>query len=178
MTFGFRSLLFASVLGFTSIVPAPLRAQDIATELQAIRKLVEQQNDQIARLTAEVARLSALVDAPRSATQPGHGATPGVGAAPSPAPAVVAEATRPAVVPPANVHIVVKGDSLDKIAKMHGIMVTDIQKLNKITDPKKLQIGQQLILPANAVKQEPAPAPAATPTSPGPAAPASPAPGQ
>ena len=55
-------------------------------------------------------------------------------------------------------HIVVKGDSLDKIAKQHNTTIAELQKLNKITDPKKLQIGQQLTLPPNAT-----PAPAATP---------------
>ena len=48
---------------------------------------------------------------------------------------------------PANVHIVVKGESLDKIAKTHGTTAVELQKLNRITDPKKLQIGQQLMLP-------------------------------
>jgi LysM repeat protein len=43
---------------------------------------------------------------------------------------------------------------LEKIAKQHNIQVTDLQKLNKISDPKKLQIGQQLTLPPNAEKKE------------------------
>ena len=35
----------------------------------------------------------------------------------------------------------------DKIAKQHNTTIIELQKLNKITDPKKLQIGQQLTLP-------------------------------
>jgi LysM repeat protein len=54
----------------------------------------------------------------------------------------------------APVHIIVKGDSLDKIAKQHGVTITELQKLNKISDPKKLQIGQQLVLPPTADKAE------------------------
>ena len=56
--------------------------------------------------------------------------------------------------PPANVHIVVKGESLEKIAKSHGTTVPELQKINRISDPKKLQIGQQLLLPPPTPKKE------------------------
>src|SRR5262245_39167491 len=157
MSSGFRLFLLITTLGWACIYPAHTRAEDpIQTELQALRKLVEQQNDQIARLSTEIARLGALLE--------GH--KPDAAPAPAPAPGGTADAPRPPVVPPPNVHIVVKGDSLEKIAKQHNILVTDLQKLNKISDPKKLQIGQQLILPPNADKpapdkpsDKPAPAP-------------------
>jgi 2',3'-cyclic-nucleotide 2'-phosphodiesterase/3'-nucleotidase len=58
------------------------------------------------------------------------------------------------VATPANTHIVVKGESLEKIAKTHGTTIAELQKLNRITDPKKLQIGQQLVLPPPAPKKE------------------------
>jgi hypothetical protein len=159
MTPGLRTLIVATALGWVSVAPAP--AQDaVQTELQAIRKLVEQQNDQIARLTAEVARLSALVEGPRRGPANGAPGTP-TPAAPSP------EAVRPPVVPPPNVHVIVKGDSLDKIAKQHGVTIAELQKLNKISDPKKLQIGQQLVLPPNATPPAPpAPAVPAVPATP------------
>jgi LysM repeat protein len=145
MTSGIRLFLLTATLGLACIYPAHTRAQDaVQTELQALRKLIEQQNEQIARLSTEVARLGALLE--------GHKPD---AATPNPAPPGTADAPRPPVVPPANVHIVVKGDSLEKIAKQHNILVTDLQKLNKISDPKKLQIGQQLTLPPNADKPAP-----------------------
>ena len=64
----------------------------------------------------------------------------------APAPRVVA--------PTGNVHIIVKGDSLDKIAKMHNTTIAELQRINKITDPKKLQIGQQIILPPTAATEK------------------------
>jgi len=153
MTAGFhRSLLVATLAG-TSFLAAPLHAQDpVQTELVELRKLIMEQKDQIARLTTEVARANALLDGLRPmaaapAIPPAAAGTPAVASVATPA-----EPARPTVVaPPPKVHVVVKGDSLEKIAKQHGIATIDLQKLNKISDPKKLQIGQSLILPANAV---------------------------
>lgn len=160
----FRNLLLAGVLGWTSLMPAPVKAQDpVQTELAALRKSIDEQKDEIARLKNEVAHLAALLDNPRridpavaaSGAAPAVVATPGGGAPAAAAGAGAAtEAPRPNIVPPANVHVIVKGDSLDKIAKQHGVSITELQKLNKISDPKKLQIGQQLILPPSADKGE------------------------
>jgi LysM repeat protein len=167
MTSGLRTLILATAFSCATVAAAP--AQDVQAELQAIRKLVEQQNDQLARLTAEVARLAALVDGPKRG--PANGA-PSTAEAPTPAPgsAPAAEPVRPPVVPPPNVHVVVKGDSLDKIAKQHGVTIAELQKLNKISDPKKLQIGQTLVLPPNATPATPP----ASATPPAPAVPATP----
>jgi LysM repeat protein len=152
MTPSLRNLIIVAAFAWASSAPAP--AQDVQADIQAIRKAVEQQNDQIARLTAEVARLAALVEGPRRGEAPAPAPAPAPGAG-----AAVAEAVRPPVVPPANVHVVVKGDSLDKIAKQHGVTIQDLQKLNRISDPKKLQIGQQLTLPPTAEKKETQPQP-------------------
>jgi nucleoid-associated protein YgaU len=43
--------------------------------------------------------------------------------------------------------------SLEKIAKAHGTTIPDLMKLNRIKDPKKLQIGQQLTLPPEPPKK-------------------------
>jgi 2',3'-cyclic-nucleotide 2'-phosphodiesterase/3'-nucleotidase len=139
--------------------PSPVaRAQDaVAEELKALRQLIERQGKQLETLTAQVARLTARMegapDAPPVATPP---------AAAEPATAPAAETGEFAVPvarpvtpqPAANVHIVVKGDSLEKIAKTHGTTVTELQRINRIADPKKLQIGQQLLLPPPAPKKE------------------------
>jgi LysM repeat protein len=122
-------------------------AQDgTAAELKSLRALIEQQSRQLDALSALVARLTARLDG---------------GAAPAAAPASDgAEFAVPAarvVAPPApaaNVHVVVKGDSLEKIAKTHGTTTIELQRLNRISDPKKLQIGQQLVLPPTTPKKE------------------------
>lgn len=59
------------------------------------------------------------------------------------APAVSATAN-----PAARTYTVAKGDTPTSIAKKFGTTSTDLLKLNKIDDPKKMQIGQQLKIPA------------------------------
>ena len=114
-------------------------------ELKALRQLIEQQSKQIDSLSAQITRLGGELER-RNLVTP-SAALPG---APANEAATDTAATPPAarvVSPPANVHIIVKGDSLDKIAKQHNTTIAELQKLNKIADPKKLQIGQQLTLP-------------------------------
>ena len=138
-------IVAACALSLAGVFTPSVRAQDaVQNELKALRQRIEQQGQKIEMLSAQVARLSAQLDG-RTANAPAP--APAADPAVTPAPAV-ADFTPPATPPkPANVHIVVKGDSLDKIAKQHNTTAVDLQKINKITDPKKLQIGQQLLLP-------------------------------
>lgn len=48
----------------------------------------------------------------------------------------------------ARSYTVAKGDTPTSIAKKFGTTSTDLLKLNKIDDPKKMQIGQPLKIPA------------------------------
>ena len=54
---------------------------------------------------------------------------------------------------PMTEYTVVKGDSPYKIAKKFKITPDELMKANGITDPKKIQIGQQLKIPASTVKK-------------------------
>jgi LysM repeat protein len=144
MIFRVPILRATAIFAMAMSISPTARAQDpVAGELKALRLLVEQQGKQLAALDALVARLSAKIE--------GHGPV-------DPAPAAGnAEFVVPAakvVAPPMDVHIVVKGESLEKIAKAHGTTITDLQKINRISDPKKLQIGQQLKLPPQTPKKE------------------------
>ena len=140
MTFRVPILRAAATLAVATLISPALRAQDTtAAEVKALRDRVEQQAKQIETLTAQVARLTAKLEDGGASTPV---ASPSVGAAEFAVPA--ARVVTPVA---ANVHIVVKGESLDKIAKAHGTTAPELQKLNRITDPKKLQIGQQLMLP-------------------------------
>lgn len=69
---------------------------------------------------------------------------------------------------------VASGDTLGKIAGNYGVTVDALMKANNITDPRKLRIGQKLVIPGGAAPA-PAPQPAATRTPPPPAAPPAPA---
>ena len=46
-------------------------------------------------------------------------------------------------------YTVVKGDNPYKIAKKFKISTVELMKANNITDPKKIQIGQKLKIPAS-----------------------------
>ncbi len=49
-----------------------------------------------------------------------------------------------------NVYVVAKGDNPVKIAKQLKVSESDLLAINHIDDPRKLQIGQKLIIPAKA----------------------------
>jgi LysM repeat protein len=60
----------------------------------------------------------------------------------------------PVVHPPAKAwpsdtttYVVAGGDSLSVIAKRFNVTQSEVMALNKITDPKKLRVGQRLLLP-------------------------------
>jgi LysM repeat protein len=56
--------------------------------------------------------------------------------------------TAPAAAPvAAGEYVIVSGDYPEKIAKKLGVKMSDLIAINKITDPKKLKIGQKLVVP-------------------------------
>jgi len=54
-----------------------------------------------------------------------------------------------------NVYVVKKGDNPVKIAKQLKVSESDLLAINHIDDPRKLQIGQKLIIPAKAKTKKP-----------------------
>ena len=153
MSFRVPILRAVATLAVAVLASPETKAQEgVAGEVKALRQTVEQQGKQIEMLSAQVARLSARVEGTTDAA-------PAAASRTAPPAADNAEFAIPAarVVPPhppANMHIVVKGESLEKIAKSHGTTVPDLQKINRIPDPKKLQIGQQILLPPPTPKKE------------------------
>jgi len=139
-----------------AIFASSAQADDgVQAELKALRQLVELQSKQIEVLSAQVARLNAQLDQRADSTTSSAGTAAASHAQPGETTEFAIPAARPVTPAPAgNVHVVVKGDSLDKIAKTHGTTVQDLQRLNHISDPKKLQIGQQLLLPPTTPKKE------------------------
>lgn len=70
-----------------------------------------------------------------------------------------------AAAPGTTTHQVQPGETLVKIASDYGVSVAELEKANSITDPKKIQIGTTLTIPAGA----------STPKASTPATPAAPA---
>ena len=50
-----------------------------------------------------------------------------------------------------TVHYVESGESPVVIAKKYGVKVDELMKVNNITDPKRVQYGQRLVIPSAAV---------------------------
>lgn len=57
--------------------------------------------------------------------------------------------------PSVSEYSVSPGDTFTSIARDHGITVRDISAANPRVDPRKLQVGQKLILPANVAARTP-----------------------
>jgi len=54
-------------------------------------------------------------------------------------------------------HIVIKGDTLSSIAAHYKVKVATLEKVNHITDDRKLQVGQKLVIPAaGSIETQPA----------------------
>jgi len=130
-----------------SAAGAPLRAQEPADssstsgdELRDLRQVIEQQSKQIDVLAQEIARLNLLLE--------GKKAVPDLAADSDQTTETAAPAG--ATTPAGPIHIVTKGETLTAIAKRYKVTVPELLKMNKITDVRRLQIGQQLVLPPNA----------------------------
>lgn len=147
-----------------------LRAANDNIELRAGRILRIPPRTIVAEITPELAKLrggSAVLEIPadelRNAemmeTTPENTSTP-VLARPTLRPAnVVVEnetpstASAPAAIPVAETpaarkkYMVKSGDTFWKIAQAHNTTPTAVMKANKISDPKKLKVGMQLIVP-------------------------------
>jgi membrane-bound lytic murein transglycosylase D len=61
----------------------------------------------------------------------------------------LAAATEPAPVQAGGAYTVRSGDTLSAIARRYRVAESDISRLNGITDPRRLRVGQQLRLPAD-----------------------------
>ncbi|HVE16871.1 MAG TPA: LysM peptidoglycan-binding domain-containing protein [Chthoniobacterales bacterium] len=86
-------------------------------------------------------------------TDPSNGGAPSQPTAPEPAQPAIASA--PVSAPAqgnAKTHELQPGETLTKVASEYGVTVTELQKANNITDPKKLRPGLVLTIPASTAK--------------------------
>lgn len=81
----------------------------------------------------------------------------------TPAPATPAPTSTPTVTPTPIIYLVQSGDTLLAIAAQFGVTAEAIQEANGIVDPRRLQIGQELIIPRPEEDPEQPPTPTPTP---------------
>jgi LysM repeat protein len=63
------------------------------------------------------------------------------------------------------IYVIKKGDTLLPIARQFGVTVQDIQEANGITDPRRLSIGQELVIPVPPAEGGPTAVPTPTPVA-------------
>jgi LysM repeat protein len=83
----------------------------------------------------------------------------------TPVPATPSDTPTPTVTPTPIIYIIKKGDTLLVIARQFGVTVQDLQEVNGITDPRRLRISQEIIIPLKEGEGEPTAVPTPTPVA-------------
>jgi LysM repeat protein len=122
-----------------SPVPHERKSAESA-QLEALAKKIDEQNAKIDALSQEVLKLEQQLSHSRPGVMIGD-------AAPAPATAGVPVASPSHSPVEGNMHTVARGETLTSIAKMYKVTVDDLQKANHIEDGRKLQAGQNIIVP-------------------------------
>ena len=134
-----------------ALAPTPVRTAP-AVDLQLLLRKLDEQNAKIDILSQQILKLEQQITNIRPGVMIGETTPPPAAVAPPKAEA-----------PPAaggNSHTVARGETLTSIAKMHGVTISELQKVNQIEDERKLRAGQTIVIPGGA-----SPAPSVT-TSP------------
>src|SRR5207248_6898565 len=106
---------------------------------EVLAKKIDEQNTKIDMLSQQILKLEQQIANLRPGVMIGEA---------TPVPTSAAEASPHAG--NGNTHTVARGETLTSIAKMHGVTVSDLQKLNHIENDRKLQIGQTILIPTGA----------------------------
>lgn len=83
----------------------------------------------------------------------------------TPVPATPSDTPTPTVTPTPVIYVIRKGDTLLAIARQFGVTVQAIQQTNGISDPRRLRIGQEIIIPLKVEQGEPTGVPTPTPVA-------------
>ena len=83
----------------------------------------------------------------------------------TPVPATPSDTPTPTVTPTPIIYVIKKGDTLLVIARQYGVTVQAIQEVNGITDPRRLSIGQEIIIPLVQAEDKPTVVPTPTPVA-------------
>jgi LysM repeat protein len=121
-----------------------------ASQIQVLIKKIDEQNAKIDALSQQILKLE------QQLASKGPGVMIGE-ATPSAPAAVPAPVDTTAHAGNGSTHLVARGETLTSIAKMHGVTVSELQKLNHIENDRKLQIGQTILISGS-----PTPAPSSS----------------
>jgi len=81
----------------------------------------------------------------------------------TPAPATPVPTDTPTPTPTPIIHVIQRGDTLLGLAYQYGVSVQAIQEANGVVDPRRLRIGQKLLIPRPTPEEGPPPTPTPTP---------------
>jgi LysM repeat protein len=122
-----------------SAVPSEFNAESnpaLEHEVTALRNELES-------LRAKVDNLRIGIATNSSGTNTGSVSTP-----PPPPPPTSPPPATLTVPPGGKLHILKSGETLTALSKMYGVTLTKIQAANQGLDPRKLQVGAKIIIPA------------------------------
>jgi LysM repeat protein len=111
-----------------------------SAQLEALAKKIDEQNAKIDALSQEILKLEQQLSHSRPGVMIGE-------ASPAPATAAAPPASTAHSAASGNTHTVARGETLTSIAKMYKVTVDDLQKANHIEDGRKLQAGQNIVIP-------------------------------
>jgi len=83
----------------------------------------------------------------------------------TPVPATPSDTPTPTVTPTPIIYVIKKGDTLLAIARQYGVTVGAIQEVNGISDPRRLRINQEIIIPLVKANDQPTVVPTPTPVA-------------
>jgi LysM repeat protein len=83
----------------------------------------------------------------------------------TPVPATPSDTPTPTMTPTPVIYVIQKGDTLLPIARRFGVTVAEIQEANGISDPRRLSIGQEIIIPVKEGDGQPTVVPTPTPVA-------------
>ena len=142
---------FAQTLGATPKAAATQTAANQTAQLQKLTKKIDEQNAKIDMLSQQILKLQLQLSNQRPGVMIGEGA-PSTSTSTSTTPTSTPAPGDPsAKASDGNSHVVARGETLTSIAKMHNVSVSDLQKLNHIDNPLKLQAGQTLLIPPSPI---------------------------
>ena len=139
--------LFGLTLSGQTLAPSP-GAKNDSSLLQELARKIDEQNAKIDTLSQHILKLEQQFANGKPGVMIGE-STPAPTTNPfASTPAATAAPAATASSPAGNTHIVARGETLTSIAKMHKVTVDELQKLNHIENPLKLQAGQSIMIPS------------------------------
>ena len=143
---------FAPVLRAQAPPSPPPKSPEV-TQLENLTKKIEEQNAKIDILSQQILKLQQEITEKRPGVIIGENTPAETAASPTDT------AAQPAA--GGTTHTVARGETLTSIAKTYHVSVDELQRINRIDNPLKLQAGQTISIPSGAVTPTPSASPPA-----------------